>query len=896
MEQNVKKRTYPTLLRKGLKFVMDFLDFWIDDYLVNIKGYLNINSAIPYLQMTMNDGENYHEHNRSTLLNNEDAFISSDIYFDYYQNDTMNDDRKDEVLDYSGEGDNNDLISVSGNENDGNVRKAREEDEKTSSKKVEPSATIATVQKVSSSSSVPKESESLSIERDSQSEEPSLTSARVQQVPSPSMPKESESLSIATDSNREEHSKAEKVSLTSVPKEITATDSKSEKRGATSSVVIPKKLGRLKLLKKVKESQSNQHMAVKNVSMKIPSPLKKQDKKKTSSASTNILASSFMNQCLQNSGRDRVLPTENTIKLGTISNPTGTNQCYSIAVFQLFLGMNKFWFYVELLLKGYSDKTVDELVESKPFIMASQIMGSLLKTSMLNAKEGTLPKPCKVDILRQLREHFLIKNFTPNKQEDAHEFLTHFLDNLESECPNSKLSCATEECRKRKCPTCDHDSDTVIESTSNVLLPINEITWNTGEKTSIQNLLNESYDGRPIISGSICPKCKEGGKTVAMIERTVLRSSSPELLLVVKRMNVTNGINLSNKFSIECDSVLTIPDMPHMFNSNEKENEEENEGVESDTKKKRYESYYLRSVVCHHGQTYESGHYYTMIVGRDVKSGTEQYFELNDGNHFSLTKERFFDTIKTFGYIFHFSQVSPGNLDENYKGFSSKSDYISKLSTTCQQAWRKKPPKRGDNRRISNNTFILKGQKQILLKDLYHWTKPTLEENSIMCSQCLCHDGIMCYDWDTVCTNCMSVFPTEMKSLTICNVAVSSQYGGHGLFANKEFEEGEFICRMMGTEVSKGKKGQYVVHIENELVIDASQSNCIAKYANHSCNPNCILRKLSRIESKGSSEYNPEVWISAAESIPKGVELTYNYGTSFVIDQCRCDFCQSKMI
>ena len=130
------------------------------------------------------------------------------------------------------------------------------------------------------------------------------------------MPKERKSLSIATNSNREEHSKTEKVSLTSVPKEITATDSKSEERGATSSVVIPKKLGRLKLLKKVKESQSNQHMAGKNVSMKIPSPLKKQDKKKTSSASTNILASSFMNQCLQNSGRDRVLPTENAIKLG----------------------------------------------------------------------------------------------------------------------------------------------------------------------------------------------------------------------------------------------------------------------------------------------------------------------------------------------------------------------------------------------------------------------------------------------------------------------------------------------------------------------------------------------------------------------------------------------------
>ena len=282
MEQNVKKRTYPTLLRKGLKFVMDFLDVWIDDYLVNISGYININSAIPYLQMTMNDGENYHEHNRSTLLNNEDAFISSDIYIDYYQNDTMNDDRKDEVLDCSGESDNNDLISVSGNENDGNVRKAREEDEKTSFKKVEPSATIATVQKVSSSSSVPKESESLSIARDSQSEEPSLTSARVQQVPSPSMPKESESLSIATDSQSEEPSltsaRVQQVPSPSMPKEreslFIERDSKSEEPSLTSArvqeVSSPSAPEGSKSLFIARDSQSEDHSANSAILEKVP--------------------------------------------------------------------------------------------------------------------------------------------------------------------------------------------------------------------------------------------------------------------------------------------------------------------------------------------------------------------------------------------------------------------------------------------------------------------------------------------------------------------------------------------------------------------------------------------------------------------------------------------------
>ena len=182
------------------------------------------------------------------------------------------------------------------------------------------------------------------------------------------------------------------------------------------------------------------------------------------------------------------------------------------------------------------------------------------------------------------------------------------------------------------------------------------------------------------------------------------------------------------------------------------------------------------------------------------------------------------------------------------------------------------------------------------MKSLYHWTQPSSEENDIMSSQCLCNDGIMCYNWDTACSNCMSVFPTEKKSLTMCNVKSSSQYGGRGLFAKQNFEEGDFICRMTGSQVSKEYKGEYVVGIENDLVIDASNSDCIAKYSNHSCNPNCSLIKQSKIMSKGSTEYKPEVWIKANEDISIGDELTYDYGTSFQIDPCRCVYCQSKSI
>ena len=91
MEINTKQRLYPILLAKGLKFIMDFLECWIISFLDDMRGYLNLHSALPVLQLTMNDHENYQEHKRCSLLNNENAFFSTDIYLDNYQNDNVSD-------------------------------------------------------------------------------------------------------------------------------------------------------------------------------------------------------------------------------------------------------------------------------------------------------------------------------------------------------------------------------------------------------------------------------------------------------------------------------------------------------------------------------------------------------------------------------------------------------------------------------------------------------------------------------------------------------------------------------------------------------------------------------------------------------------------------------------
>ena len=70
----------------------------------------------------------------------------------------------------------------------------------------------------------------------------------------------------------------------------------------------------------------------------------------------------------------------------------------------------------------------------------------------------------------------------------------------------------------------------------------------------------------------------------------------------------------------------------------------------------------------------------------------------------------------------------------------------------------------------------------------------------------------------------------------------------------------------------------------HELVIDASLMGSMARFINHSCDPNCITEKWNV-----GSEIR--MGIFAAKNIPKGEEVTYNYQfQSFgeVKERCMC--------
>ena len=79
----------------------------------------------------------------------------------------------------------------------------------------------------------------------------------------------------------------------------------------------------------------------------------------------------------------------------------------------------------------------------------------------------------------------------------------------------------------------------------------------------------------------------------------------------------------------------------------------------------------------------------------------------------------------------------------------------------------------------------------------------------------------------------------------------------------------------------------------------------MAKYANHSCLPNCSLQKVSReirqtgpISPYGTDEFRNELWIKvkADVTIQKGQEITFDYGENFHFEgECLCPRCTGEI-
>ncbi|KAJ9088675.1 histone methyltransferase set1 [Entomophthora muscae] len=104
-----------------------------------------------------------------------------------------------------------------------------------------------------------------------------------------------------------------------------------------------------------------------------------------------------------------------------------------------------------------------------------------------------------------------------------------------------------------------------------------------------------------------------------------------------------------------------------------------------------------------------------------------------------------------------------------------------------------------------------------------------------------------------------------------------------GLFAREPLKKGDLVIEYVGELIrseladirefkcfARGIDSSYLFRIDEEFVIDATDSGNIARFINHSCQPNC----KAEIESIGSRAH---IFIYASEDIPRFQEVTYDY-------------------
>lgn len=126
----------------------------------------------------------------------------------------------------------------------------------------------------------------------------------------------------------------------------------------------------------------------------------------------------------------------------------------------------------------------------------------------------------------------------------------------------------------------------------------------------------------------------------------------------------------------------------------------------------------------------------------------------------------------------------------------------------------------------------------------------------------------------------------------------NSKIHGKGVFANKDIPKGRKIIEYVGKIVSTkegdkiseeqykkskktGKGAVYVFELNKKQDIDGNVSWNPARFINYSCSPNCKYKFIGN-----------HIWIVSAREIPKGEELSYDYGydlEDYQDHKCKCN-------
>jgi SET domain-containing protein len=110
---------------------------------------------------------------------------------------------------------------------------------------------------------------------------------------------------------------------------------------------------------------------------------------------------------------------------------------------------------------------------------------------------------------------------------------------------------------------------------------------------------------------------------------------------------------------------------------------------------------------------------------------------------------------------------------------------------------------------------------------------------------------------------------------------------GQGLFAVQPIAAGARVAEYFGEKISKSEslrrcqlENYFIFSLDDEWDIDGSVDWNLARFANHSCEPNCETDVI-----------DGHIWIIALRDIAAGEEITYNYTydyDDYKDHPCRC--------
>lgn len=207
--------------------------------------------------------------------------------------------------------------------------------------------------------------------------------------------------------------------------------------------------------------------------------------------------------------------------------------------------------------------------------------------------------------------------------------------------------------------------------------------------------------------------------------------------------------------------------------------------------------------------------------------------------------------------------------------------------------------------KLQKNRFI--GDASALWKHDKQDTSTCYCEEEDGCGE-TCHNRVMAYECDS--TNCR-LKPDQCQNRPFAQLKRRAKgngydYGvevaetedrGYGVRAMRTFEPhqiiveyaGEIItqdeCERRMKQVYKKDKCYYLMSFDNKMIIDATRGT-IARFVNHSCEPNCEMIKWTV-----SGEPRMALF-AGSRGIMTGEELTYDYNfdpfSSKNIQECRC--------